>query len=78
MDEIRKCGDQQNVEMSFNAGTVIIEGFREEVDKAKDAIYELIRKFQKERFSDEGAKLMADTVQWSVMVCVPPLPSSLN
>ena len=75
MDEIRKVGDQQDVEMSFNAGRITIEGVREEVDKAKDAIYELMRKFQKERWLDEEAKLVADTVQWSIMVCVNLCPS---
>ena len=79
MDEIRKVGDQQDVEMSFNAGRITIEGVREEVDKAKDAIHELLRKFQRERWLDEEAKLVADTVQWSIMVCVPPpLPSTLH
>lgn len=46
-----------------------MEGLKEEVDKAKDKIFELLRKFQKERWLDEEAKLVADTVQWSVMVC---------
>ena len=70
MDEIRKVGDDQDIEMSFNAGRITIEGVREEVDKAKDAIHDLLRIFQKEKWLDGMAKLVADTVQWSVMVCV--------
>ena len=46
-----------------------MEGLKEEVDKAKDKIFELLRRFQKERWLDEEAKLVADTVQWSIMVC---------
>ena len=82
MDEIREVGDQQDIEMSFNAGRITIKGVREEVDRARDAIHELLRKFQKERWLDEEAKLVADKVQWSVVVCVnlcfshSPSPSS--
>ena len=74
MDEIRKVGDDQDIEMSFNAGRITLEGVREEVDKTKDTIHELLRKFQRERWLDEEAKLVADTVQWSFMVCDTPPP----
>lgn len=46
-----------------------MEGLKEDVAKAKDMINELLRKVQKERWLDEEAKLVADTVQWSVLVC---------
>ena len=74
MDKIRNVGDGQDIEMSFKEGIITIEGGGEEVDKAKDAIHELLRIFHRERWSDEEAKLVADTVQWSIMVCVPPPP----
>lgn len=61
--------EQCEIEMSINkqSGKVTMEGLKGEVDKAKDRINELLRKFQKERWLDEEAKLVADTVQWSVM-----------
>lgn len=63
--------EQCEIEMSIDkqSGKITMEGLKEEVHSAKDKIFELLRKFQKERWLDEEAKLVADTVQWSVMVC---------
>ncbi|XP_061194327.1 protein mono-ADP-ribosyltransferase PARP14-like [Saccostrea echinata] len=70
LDKIKKVSDQHDVKMSIEQqrGVIMIEGLTEEVANAKDKIHELLRHFQKERWLDEEAKLVADTVQWSVMV----------
>lgn len=62
--------EQHDVKMSLELqkGLVTVEGLFDEVANAKDKIHELLREFQKERWLDEEAKLVADTVQWSVMV----------
>lgn len=72
--------EQCEIEMSIDkqSGKITMEGLKEEVHKAKDKIFELLRKFQKERWLDEEAKLVADTVQWSVMVCKFPQTFHLN
>lgn len=51
------------------SGKIIMEGFKEELDKVKDKIFDLLRKFQKERWLDEEVKFVVDIVQWSMMVC---------
>lgn len=63
--------EQCEIEMTIDkqSGKITMEGLKEELDKAKDKIFDLLRKFQKERWLDEEAKLVADTVQWSMMVC---------
>lgn len=63
--------EQCEIEMTIDkqSGKITMEGLKEELDKAKDKIFDLLRQFQKERWLDEEAKLVADTVQWSVMVC---------
>ncbi|XP_056005276.1 protein mono-ADP-ribosyltransferase PARP14-like isoform X3 [Ostrea edulis] len=62
--------EQHDVKMSLELqkGLMTVEGLFDEVANAKDKIHNLLRGFQKERWLDEEAKLVADTVQWSVMV----------
>lgn len=60
--EVELSIDQQRM-------TVTVKGVIEEVDKAKDNIFELCKKFQKDIFLNEIGKQLAETVQWKLVVC---------
>ena len=67
MNEFRKVSDQKAVQISFNAGRIIVEGLREEVDTTKDSIHELLRNFQKKRLLEEYLLLCSGGMgKWDV------------
>lgn len=47
---------------------ITVEGTMEEMDKAKDKIFELLKTFQKEKFLNELKKQISERVQWEGMV----------
>lgn len=48
--------------------TVTVKGVIEEIDKTKDKIFELCKKFQEDIFHNEIGKQLAETVQWKLVV----------
>lgn len=47
---------------------ITVEGTMEEMDKAKDKIFELLKTFQKEKFLNKLKKQISERVQWEGMV----------
>lgn len=59
--EVELSIDQQRM-------NITVKGVIEEVDKAKDNIFELCKKFQEDIFLNEIGKQLAETVQWKLVV----------
>lgn len=47
---------------------VTVEGTMEEMDKAKENFFELLKTLQKEKFLNEIKKQLSERVQWEGMV----------
>lgn len=57
---------------------VTVEGTIEEMDKAKEKFFELLKTLQKEKFLNEMKKQLSERVQWEGMVRKFHLIFSLN
>lgn len=70
MDQFYHISQQYEVKLSIEHSKmkISLEGVLEEMDKAKDKIFELLRALQEELFLDEMIKKSAETVQWNILV----------
>lgn len=71
MEQIYHISEHSEVELSIDDKRmkITVEGTIEEMDKAKDKIFELLKTFQRENFWNEMEKQLAERVQWEGMVC---------
>lgn len=71
MEQIYHISEQCEVELSIDHKRmqITVEGTIEEMDKAKDKIFELVKTLQKKNFMNEMVKQIAERVQWEGMVC---------
>lgn len=70
MDQIYQISRLCEVEMSIDHKRmkVTVEGTMEEMDKAKEIFFELLKTLQKEKFLNEMKKQLSERVQWEGMV----------
>lgn len=71
MEQIYHISEQCEVELSVDDKRmkITVEGTIEEINKAKDKIFELLKTFQKDFFLNEMEKQLANRVHWEGMVC---------